>query len=318
MLFVHNRNHTDPALNLALEEYVLRSYRSQGSLVSLYVNETAVVVGKHQNVAQEANLLVCDALQVPVVRRISGGGTVVHDSGNLNFSFITDQTMKNVNNYYSFVQPIVELLRDYHIPADLDAHNNIVAKGKKLSGNAQFTTGGRLLTHGTLLINSNLERIRELLRPPEPKQVISRASLSRPAPVANLNAFRSGPAISIEEMKAALQAKFLAENRKNLPLTENDWDEIQQLAEQKYRTLAWNYGRSPECKIELVRKKHQIRLQLKAGKIDSIQVPGDPELEKTLQIFTGIMYHVPSIRAKAEMKESKLNQSSAELLQFLF
>ncbi len=318
MLLADNRDCTDPALNLALEEYVLRTFRSQGSILILYINTTAVVLGKHQNVAAEANLPVCDALHVPVLRRISGGGTVVHDLGNLNFSFITDQTMKNVNNYHLFVQPIVELLRDYRIPAELDKNNNIVAGGKKVSGNAQFVTGGRLLTHGTLLVHSNLERIREVLTPGKNKKVLSRASRSRPAAIANINTFRSGPEISVKEMSTALRAKLLGDNPHKLKLTKNDWNKIQLLANKKYRSEQWNYGRSPESEVELVRKGNRIRFHLKDGRIDWLRVENNPDLEAKLQRFAGMPYHVARLRNKAEALEGKTGLSPNEILSLLF
>ncbi len=318
MLYIDNRRNTDPALNLAMEEYVLRTLRAQGDVLSLFVNDMAVVLGKHQNVAQEVNLPACDALNVPVLRRISGGGTVVHDLGNLNFSFITAQTMKNVNNYRLFVQPIVELLRDYHIPAELDKNDNIVAKGKKLSGNAQFTTGGRLLTHGTLLINSNLDRIHELLAPVPGKQVFSRASRSRPAPIANLNAFRSGPPISVQEMSSALKTKLLGTHPHTLKLTQKDWNGIRLLAKRKYRGEKWNYGRSPESRVELVRNGNRIRIQLKEGRIHRVWVEDDPELENKLQSFTGMAYHVGRIRARVGAVKEKINMDCDEVLNLLF
>lgn len=318
MLLIPDRQCTDPALNLALEEYVLRAFRQQGDCLSLYVNAPAVVLGKHQNVAHEANLLACDALQLPVVRRISGGGTVVHDLGNLNFAFITRQTLKNVNNYRLFVQPIVELLRDYHIPAELDAANNIVARGKKLSGNAQFTTAGRLLTHGTLLINSNLERIHKALAADSQKQVVSRASRSRPAVIANVNSLRSGPAITVKEMKMALQQKLLGNDFDELKITKRDWEEIHRLAEEKYRSMEWNYGRSPHSSVELVRNGNRVRFQLNEGRIQSVQVENNPALEAQLQSFSGLPYHVPSIRAKAKSLQVELNMDAETVLHFLF
>src|SRR5690625_6345332 len=159
MLFVDNRGITDPRINLALEEYVLRNKRREESFVLFRSNEPSIIIGRNQNTLEEINHEYVREHGIHVVRRVSGGGAVYHDLGNLNFSIITDYAMERFNNYEYFTKPVVDVLRSLGVPAEVSGRNDILVDERKISGNAQFTTGGRMLSHGTVLFDSNLEEV---------------------------------------------------------------------------------------------------------------------------------------------------------------
>jgi len=158
MLFVDNRNEHDPAVNLALEEYVLRTSPAGTDLVLFYINEPSIIIGRHQNTLEEINQEFVERNNIHVVRRLSGGGAVYHDLGNLNFSFITDYQRDNFANFRKFTEPVVRALAKLGVQAELSGRNDLVVDGRKVSGNAQHISRGRMVSHGTVLLNSNLGR----------------------------------------------------------------------------------------------------------------------------------------------------------------
>ncbi|MEJ2543470.1 MAG: lipoate--protein ligase family protein [Calditrichaceae bacterium] len=138
MYYIDNNSNIDPWLNLALEEYAVRHLDRNNDYLLLYVNDPSIIIGKHQNVLEEVNQIKAGESEIPIIRRISGGGTVYHDSGNLNFSVVTNQTLKNFNKYLNFLKPILEVLSDLRLEPSLNERNNILINGKKISGNAQL------------------------------------------------------------------------------------------------------------------------------------------------------------------------------------
>src|SRR6185437_2638118 len=159
MLFVDNRDVTDARLNLALEEHVLRNRVEDDDLLLFYVNAPAIIIGRNQNTIEEIDSDVVAARGIRVVRRVSGGGAVYHDLGNLNFSFMTRDVHARFNRYDLFNRPVVDALRDLGVPAELGGRNDILVEGRKISGNAQFARPDRMFSHGTLVFDSNLDDV---------------------------------------------------------------------------------------------------------------------------------------------------------------
>lgn len=269
LLLISNDGETDPAYNLALEEYAVRQFPPENDYLFLYVNNSSVILGKHQNIAEEVNQPFCYEKKIPVFRRISGGGTVYHDAGNLNFSFITAHTIKNFNNYFNFIKPILEILQRFDKDVNLDQANNLVFQGKKLSGNAQFTSRGRMVSHGTLLFNADLKQLRESLKIDPNMHIESRSTKSRRSSVANLNAFRPFAHLSIARFRQLLLEQIFKGSITEYVLTEEDKVNIHALAHSKYRDWEWNYGRSPACTIY----KPGLVLEIEAGRIIKIEYP---------------------------------------------
>ena len=186
MILIDHRGNSDPYINAAIEEYMVREMDTSGQdYLLLYINAPCVVVGKNQSIYKEVNV---DYLRSgkPLIRRISGGGTVYHDEGNLCFAFLTAFDEKKVNNYRHFNQPIVDALQKAGIDAQFNKRNDILWEEKKISGNAQFTDRKNILSHGTLLVNADLDRLRSALKP-NAYEVESKAVSSTRSSVLNIS-----------------------------------------------------------------------------------------------------------------------------------
>ncbi|MHB2156190.1 lipoate--protein ligase family protein [Calditrichota bacterium GD2] len=250
-----NRNNLDPAINLAIEEYAVRHLPGHRSYFLVYRNRSSVIVGKHQSVLLEVNLPYCWENKIPIFRRISGGGTVYHDPGNLNLSFITQYTLKNFNQYRTFLQPVVEFFNTHGLRIDIDERNNLRLNSKKISGNAQFTSRDRMLSHGTLLISSNLQHLKRALKKPEAERCVvqTRATASIKSAVTNI-AEETVLNFDVEFVAAQLKQIFGGTHFEIYHFSENEWAEIKRLARQKYMTWQWNIAESPAASIEKIVK----------------------------------------------------------------
>jgi len=300
MLYVDNRGNTDAHLNLALEEYVLRNKMGEDDLLLFYVNAPAIIIGRNQNTIEEINSDVVAERGINVVRRVSGGGAVYHDLGNLNFSFMTRDVHNRFNRYDRFNGPVVDVLRDLGVPAEIGGRNDILAGGRKISGNAQFATPDRMLSHGTLLLDSNLDDVTAALRP-KPGKVESKGVKSIRSRVANISEFLSA-SMDVDELRERiLERIFGTRDRAQIPtleISEADWDGVRELLGRKYGTMSWNYGENPSSNVQRDHRfaggEIDVRLDVKEGRIAGIRIFGDfmgrrdvDELEARL---TGVMY----------------------------
>ncbi|HRC66441.1 MAG TPA: lipoate--protein ligase family protein, partial [Bacteroidales bacterium] len=148
-MFCINNQNTNPYFNLASEEYLLKNYEED--VFMLWRNEPSIIIGKHQNALAEINIEYVKENHIKVVRRITGGGAVFHDLGNLNFTFISNSpNSKPVMNFKKYTQPIVDVLVNLGVDARFEGRNDIVIDGKKISGNAECVYKNRFLHHGTI------------------------------------------------------------------------------------------------------------------------------------------------------------------------
>ena len=159
-----NSPRTDPCWNLALEQYVFDSMDRSKSYFMLWQNHNTIVVGKNQNTVEEINSDFVRAHDITVVRRLSGGGAVYHDLGNLNFTFITDADKMDGIDLHMFCVPIVETLRSFGVQAEISGRNDITVDGKKFSGNSQYVREGRVMHHGTIMFDSDLTTVTQALQ----------------------------------------------------------------------------------------------------------------------------------------------------------
>lgn len=275
---IDNLDSHDPAVNLALEEYAVRQVDISHDYCLLYLNQPCIVVGRHQNTFEEINYPYVLKNNIPVYRRISGGGTVYHDSGNLSFSFITRYDKKKFNNYAYFNRPIIKALHSLKIPAELNGRNDIVIGEKKISGNAQFTSLNRMVSHGTLLFDAKLDTLSVALKQP-PYQVTSRAIKSVRSPVTNISDYLRRP-IDMSRFKNLIR-EFLFGKDNPVPVysfSEAEWEEIRNLAETKYRTWVWNFGESPpfrlEKQVQIESETVEVQLDVEKGIIVNINLRG--------------------------------------------
>ena len=246
MFIIKNNGITDPALNLALEEHCYRTLDPRRDYVLFYINQPSIIIGNHQNPFQEINFDFAKQKQIRLVRRISGGGTVYHDPGNLNFSFITGFNEEMLDYFKRLLQPILGSLDRLGVPAKLDKKNNILVEGRKISGNSQHTNMRRMLSHGTLLFEADLDVLHKVLAP---KQDIihSRAVASRRSDVTNISNHLRRP-LNMEAFLASLSAEISDAfgQLQAYRVTTGDWDAVYRLAEEKYRSWDWTFGRTPE------------------------------------------------------------------------
>ncbi len=298
MIFIENEGITDPRINLALEEYALRNFGENEDYLLFYINEPSIIIGRNQNTLEEINDEYVRENGIHVVRRASGGGTVYHDQGNLNFSFITNYKKENLNNFKKFTKPVIHVLQKMGIDAEMSGRNDLLVGDRKISGNAQFSTGKRMFSHGTLLFDSDLDEVTRALDV-KMNKIESKGHKSVRSRVANISEFIDED-IDVYEFRSRL-LHGLFEERKNFEryrLTDEEWEKVHELKEEKYGNWDWNYGSSPKFNIKRSRRfsvgEIDLRLDVEDGHIENMKIYGDffgtepvKTIEKRLQ---GIRY----------------------------
>ncbi|NLG98804.1 MAG: lipoate--protein ligase [Chloroflexi bacterium] len=303
MIFVDNLNEHDPAVNLALEEYLLRQLPSQDDILLFYINEPSIIIGRHQNTLEEINQSYVEQNGIHVVRRLSGGGAVYHDLGNLNFSFITNYQRENFQNFRKFTEPVVRALNSLGVPAELGGRNDILVDGRKVSGNAQYVSKPRMVSHGTLLFNSDLSHVSEALNVRESK-ITSKGIKSVRSRVANIAEYLSRP-MTIEAFRDHILATYFEGSSEipTYPLTEADWAAVRKLADERYRSWDWTYGQSPDFNVEKRKRfpggEIDARLDVQQGVIRCVKFYGDffaeADLAELEQKLVGVRYYCEDI-----------------------
>ena len=279
MLFVDNANVTDPRLNLAIEEHLLRNLAYDEDILLFYINEPAIIIGRNQNTLEEINRDYVEAHGIHVVRRLSGGGAVYHDLGNLNFSFIMRGSKESLVDFKKFTAPVVRALVQMGIPAELGGRNDIQVDGRKVSGNASYRVKAGTVSHGTLLFDTDLTRLSEALNV-KPGKIVSKGIKSVRSRVANLCEFLE-PAVDIHTFRLRILQSIFAE-APEIPqyrLRESDWEAIRAISAERYQRWEWNWGGSPEFNVQ---KTHRFAMgeidaliDVQNGKIRSIKFYGD-------------------------------------------
>ncbi|MGO4548784.1 lipoate--protein ligase [Paenibacillus sp. 2TAB23] len=280
MRFVSNNGITDPAMNLALEEYILRSLPDHDDYLLFYINEPSIIIGKNQNTVEEINAEYVEANKLHVVRRLSGGGAVYHDLGNLNFSFIMKDDGKSFHNFKKFTEPVVRALQELGVDAAMTGRNDLQVGERKISGNAQFSTKGKMFSHGTLLFDSEIENVVSALKVNAEKYV-SKSTKSIRSRVANIVEFLHEP-LTIEQFRQKL-LQSIFEQSQDIPfyeLSDDDWEKVRKLADERYRSWEWNYGRSPAFNVQQKKRiegagTFDVRLQVEEGLIVGAAIYGD-------------------------------------------
>ncbi|MGN7176386.1 lipoate--protein ligase [Paenibacillus sp. FSL R5-0490] len=313
MLFIDNQGITDPRINLAIEEYALKNLDIEETYLLFYINEPSIIIGKNQNTVEEINTEYVEDNGIHVVRRLSGGGAVYHDLGNLNFSFITKDDGDSFHNFQKFTEPVTEALQKLGVNAELSGRNDLMAEGRKISGNAQFSTKGRMFSHGTLLFNSEIESVVSALKVKKDK-IESKGIKSIRSRVANISEFLDKK-ITIEEFRTLLLKNIFGDLGEipEYKLTDEDWERIHQLSRERYQNWDWNYGRSPKFDLQHSHRfpvgQIDIRLNVTKGKIEGCKIYGDffgvgdvSEIENKL---TGIRYEKSEIEKALEGMEIK-------------
>lgn len=298
MLYIDNNNITDPRINLAIEEYILKHLDIEETYLLFYINEPSIIIGKNQNTIEEINTKYVEGKGLHVVRRLSGGGAVYHDLGNLNFSFITKDDGESFHNFKKFTEPVIQALEKLGVDAELSGRNDIIAQGRKISGNAQFSTKGRMFSHGTLLLDSEIENVVSALKVKKDK-IESKGIKSIRSRVANISEFLEQK-LTTEEFKQLILNYIFdgEENIQRYELTEEDWKKINEISKERYQNWDWNYGKSPKFNLQHSNRfpigQIDVRLEVKKGQVEQCKIFGDffgvGNVEEIEEKLTGIRY----------------------------
>jgi lipoate-protein ligase A len=325
MIFIRNES-TNPYFNLALEEYVLNHMDVNNDYFLLWQNEPSIIIGKHQNTIEEINVQFVKEHNIHVVRRLSGGGAVYHDLGNLNFTFVVKNSESNQFNFKKFTEPVIRALENLGVRAEFNSRNDLTIDGKKFSGNAQYMKQDRLLHHGTLLFSSELEQLVKALHVVDEK-IISKGIKSIRSRVTNISDFLSDQ-IPIQGFKELLLQHMFQEKLQEYTLTQKEVEEVKEIMEKRYLTWEWNYGVSPKFNIKkekrFERGKVEVLLDIEDGIIGNFKMYGDffsnREIHELEKRFVGLKYHEEALKSCIETLEvgQYLNGISKEELISLF
>ena len=266
----------DPCYNLAMEQYVLE-HRREGDWLMLWQNQNTVVVGLNQNTAEEINASFVEEHGITVVRRMTGGGAVYHDLGNLNYSFIRDVGNAEELTISRFTEPVCRALASLGVQASASGRNDILVDGKKISGVAQRIAGGRILHHGTLLFDSDPAMIAGALRV-DPAKFTSKSAKSVRSRIGNLRDYLPD-GTDLPQFWALLLRELTRDGLIPESLSPDELQEIRMLADDKYRSWDWTYGRSPDYQYHSRRRfpggTLEVYMNIHTGRIDEIVFFGD-------------------------------------------
>ncbi|MBI9051537.1 MAG: lipoate--protein ligase [Anaerolineaceae bacterium] len=329
MIFVDNEKVTDPHINLAIEEYLLRNLNTQEDVLLFYINEPSIIIGRSQNTLAEINHAYVKEHGIHVVRRLSGGGAVYHDLGNLNFSFISNNEAGNFRNFQKFTAPVIHVLNEMGVPAELNGRNDILADGKKISGNAQYSTQKRMFSHGTLLFNSELSQVAAALNV-KMNKIEAKGIKSVRSRVANISEHIAEPMDTLQFREKVLKGIFKDEPEiTQYHLTEEDWQGIRKLVDERYGDWDWNFGRSPDFNILKSNRfafgEVEAHIDVQRSKINAIKIYGDflgqGEISDIEEALKGVQYK-PEAMAEA-IKDLDISSyfggmRKEEFLDFLF
>ena len=275
MKYIVQNYSTDPHFNMAFDEFCLERLKADEPVFYLWQNRPSVIIGLNQSAYAEVNLPYLQEKGIILARRVTGGGAVYHDLQNLNYT-ITGRIRDLETDYPAYVETMARALRQLGVPAEVSGRNDILVEGRKCSGYAKRVSKDRLMIHGTLMYDVDIDTLTRVLATPGSKLSAAGVSSVR-SRVANLKAYL--PQFKdIHAFQAALQA-LLAGNDKEIFLTEAQIAQIEADAAAKYRTWEWIYGHSPVASFHVGKKfdcgRVEASFSLKSGCIDDLHFSGD-------------------------------------------
>ncbi|MCI2062046.1 MAG: lipoate--protein ligase [Eubacteriaceae bacterium] len=270
---------TDPYRNLAAEQYIFDNMPKGDNCFMLWQNDNTIVIGKNQNTVREINAGYAEEHGIRIARRLSGGGAVYHDLGNVNYTFIVESDDTESFDFARFCRPVAAALKEIGVHAEISGRNDMTIDGKKFSGNSQYKRGDRIMHHGTLMFDSDLDICGQALKVSRDK-IESKGVDSVRSRVTNIRPYAGGN-ISTDEFKALIRGYMFREfSLREYIMSEAEEAEIAKLADEKYRTWEWNYGYSPKYSIEKERRiegcgEIQVFMNVEAGVIKAVEFHGD-------------------------------------------
>lgn len=315
----------DAAFWFAVEEYVMNSPKFADEYFLLWRTVPTLMIGRFQNTLQEINLDFVKDNNIQIVRRNSGGGTIYTDPSAWQFSFITSKNRGEVKNFQVFTKPVIEALKKLGVPAEFNNRNDILAGGKKFSGNAQFSTRERFLHHGSILYDTNLDNLVMSLHVDDEK-FISKGIKSVRERVTNIRPFMNND-MSSEQFSEAVMS-LLAHEMDEQVLDTTDLEAISKIQKAKFEAWEWNYGHSPEFNMKKSQRfeggKVEVQLMVKNGFIQQCSITGDFFAFTDINVFetqfNGCRHHFDDVKALLDhyYTEGMIYKVSAEELAGLF
>lgn len=298
---------TDPYYNMAFEEYLFQT-RTDEEILLFWKNKPAVVCGNYQNIYAEIDIMKAIKEKVSIVRRASGGGTVYHDEGNLNYSWMRTCEPSKIQ-YEVYIEPIVRGLNKIGIPAGMNRKCDIAIEGKKVSGSAQKLSGNRVLHHGTLLYQTDLTKLRQIANGAR-ADYESKGTPSVPWPVTNMEGYLPEKTYSMEAFTAALKDAVFEEYDVQVKTLEpSEEQKVQELMREKYFTWKWIYGKSPffTCKrrVTIDGECVQLRFSARHGVLEEVVFDTDKkentsEWKQIADVLTGRKLEIEELKKLVE------------------
>ncbi len=319
-MLIFFRKSTDPYFNIAAEEYFVKHFTEDICMV--WLNRKSVIIGKHQNAFAEINYPFVRTQNIPIIRRISGGGAVYHDLGNLNFTFIKKTNKDNPVDFGQFTSIIVGYLHSLGIDVNVNKRNSIFIGDDKISGHAEHIFHDKVLHHGTLLFDSDLDMLGESLKPH--KKYEGKAMPSVKSNVCNIRPF-----LSEDSDIQCFTNKFVNWLHVNYSssgfyqLKQSDQNAINRLVVEKYKTWEWNFGYSPaysfEATIQIFDGFLPITVKVENGKISQVKYPSETETKQIVDAvanLAGINHKEEDIAKFAEINSRELELAGIKIVSF--
>lgn len=326
MIYIKNDDHR-PQYNLALEEYVFTQLDEFDEIFLLWINEPSIIVGKNQNTIEEINLDYIKEHNINVVRRLSGGGAVYHDLGNLNYTITSKNSNKVAFNFETFSKPVIEVLAELGVEAKFTGRNDILIGDRKFCGNAQYMSKDKVLHHGAMLFDVDLTVLGNALKVSKDK-IESKGIKSVRSRVTNI-VDHLDEKISVEDFKQLLLDHMMKSGDiEEYVLTDEDKKNIEKLMEERYNTWEWNFGTSPEFNIHKFERfpagKVETKINVESGIIKSIKFYGDffgvKDISNVEEKLTGIKYKEEDIKevlSSIDLASYFVNISEDEILKII-
>jgi len=312
MLIIDNSS-TDPWFNLAAEEYLFREFKAD--IFMVYINARSVIIGKHQNPLGELNARFLEENNIPLIRRISGGGTVYHDEGNVNYTLIRNTEDGKQVNFSEYTEPVISFLKKEGVDAYRGEKNEIRRGEYKVSGNAEHVFKNRVLHHGTLLFSADLDLMSRCLQQPD-AEIASRAVKSNRSRVSNLEGYMKGIYGTGDLGRKLIDhIKTIFPGSESYELSAEDVENINDLKENKFITWDWNYAWGPDYTFaktfSIGHEEANVRLEVSKGIIRACKFSGPDRWKKVESLLPGTRHYYDDI---ATLLNKNINVEDRDLI----